>query len=579
MPDHRLSPSKSTVRLFGTLLSGGMLAWSAGDSAALSLSQKPLAPSAYRLIEDDRETHPAAPFAELNQALAAARDRLQQLSDESDLSATMAELRDAIQAARDDNVRLTKALSAAQSSNAELRRTNASADVRITELTATAEEAASEAQRIDEELVAMRWQTAQLRTSLNQAEAARQAADDETEQARAELAALKAATQRSATEIARLQNELAASRQDIAAVTDAKSQIEARLAEAQQALAQLQDTGGAVAQAQNERDFARDEATALRRETELLSAEIALVKAEVDNVRATNADLEQQVSALRSAASAATDAAQQNLSFVETHIRELTAALGTREPNEAASDDAAGKIEAGAIDAGKLEASPVKTGPVASQVETIPIKAVPVPELRSPTFIAAHADTAFDRIPRPTPAREELLRSAPVNGDLQVLKTGYHDEGAAPQTLAAVTAALPLEARVQVQNLLADLDAVTDQEGLKMTVPGAELFTIDSQQIEPSAHDALAKVAELINVYDGREVLILGHTDAIGRASYNQTLSEQRARLVRQFFVEHFDIDPARLSTRGHGEEQPIASNETVRGRQANRRVEVMILN
>lgn len=570
MPDHRHRPSKCTVRLFGTLLSGGMLAWTAGESAALSLSQKPLTPSPYLLIEDDGEARPGAPFEELNQALAAARDRLQQLSDGSDLTAAMVELRDALEAARDDNLRLTKTLSAAERSNAELRRTNATADVRITELSATAEEAASEAQRIDEELVAMRWETAQLRTSLDQAEAARQAADDDAQQVQAELAALTAATQQSATEIARLQNELKASRQEVATVTDAKSRIEARLIETQQVLEQLQDTDGALTQAQDERDFALDEATALRRETELLGAEIALVKAEVENVRATNADLEHQVSVLRSAASEATDAAQQNLNFVETHIRELTAALGTSEPDKAVSDDAAGKIDAGGIEAGQVEAG---------QVEAIPIKAVPVPELRSPTFIAARADTAFDRIPRPSPARSGPLRSAPVNGDLQVMKTGYHDDGATPQSLAALTAALPLEARVQVQNLLADLDAVTDEQGLKMTVPGAELFAIDSERIEPSAHDALAKVAELINVYDGRAVLILGHTDAIGRAGYNQTLSEQRAHLVRQFFVEHFDIDQARLSTRGHGEEQPIASNETVRGRQANRRIEVVILN
>ncbi len=560
MPHHRHSPSKSTVRLFGTILSGGMLAWTAGESAALSLSQKPLAPSPYLLIEDDGEAHPAAPFAELNQALAAARDHLQQLSDTSDLTATMVELRDALQAARDDSLRLTKALSAAQRSNAELRRTNAIADVRITELTATAEEAASEAQRIDEELVAMRWETAQLRTSLDQAEAAQHATGDDAEQARAELAALTAATQQSAAEIARLQNELKASRQDVATVTDAKSRVEARLIETQQILEQLQDADAALTRAQNERDFALDEATSLRRETELLGAEIALVKAEVENVRATNADLEHQVSVLRSAASAATDAARQNLNFVESHVRELTAALGTSEPGKAVIDDAAGKIEAG-------------------QAEAIPIKAVPVPELRSPTFIAARADTAFDRIPRPSPAREGPLRSAPVNGDLQVMKTGYHDDGATPQSLAALTAALPLEARVQVQNLLADLDAVTDEQGLKMTVPGAELFAIDSERIEPSAYDALAKVAELINVYDGREILILGHTDAIGRAGYNQTLSEQRARLVKQFFVEQFDIDQARLSTRGHGEKQPIAPNDTVLGRQANRRVEVVILN
>ncbi|MDF2780968.1 MAG: peptidoglycan-binding outer membrane protein b-brl and OmpA, partial [Geminicoccaceae bacterium] len=61
--------------------------------------------------------------------------------------------------------------------------------------------------------------------------------------------------------------------------------------------------------------------------------------------------------------------------------------------------------------------------------------------------------------------------------------------------------------------------------------------------------------------------------------SYNRVLSQRRANLVKQFFVENFEIRGDRLKTEGQGEGQPIASNETVEGRQANRRVEVLILN
>lgn len=71
----------------------------------------------------------------------------------------------------------------------------------------------------------------------------------------------------------------------------------------------------------------------------------------------------------------------------------------------------------------------------------------------------------------------------------------------------------------------------------------------------------------------------MGHTDSIGEASYNQTLSQRRAELVKQFFVDNFDIQDQRLQTQGRGEAQPIASNQTVEGRQANRRIDVLILN
>jgi OmpA-OmpF porin, OOP family len=65
----------------------------------------------------------------------------------------------------------------------------------------------------------------------------------------------------------------------------------------------------------------------------------------------------------------------------------------------------------------------------------------------------------------------------------------------------------------------------------------------------------------------------------MGDAAYNRQLSERRAELVKQFFIDNFELPPDRLSTEGVGEARPIASNATAQGRRANRRVEVLIQN
>ncbi|HZB53529.1 MAG TPA: OmpA family protein, partial [Reyranella sp.] len=84
---------------------------------------------------------------------------------------------------------------------------------------------------------------------------------------------------------------------------------------------------------------------------------------------------------------------------------------------------------------------------------------------------------------------------------------------------------------------------------------------------------------ELISMYDDRQVLIIGHSDAMGDAAHNRQLSERRAELVKQIFVDYFELPADRLSTEGMGDARPIASNATPEGRRANRRVEVLILN
>jgi outer membrane protein OmpA-like peptidoglycan-associated protein len=165
-----------------------------------------------------------------------------------------------------------------------------------------------------------------------------------------------------------------------------------------------------------------------------------------------------------------------------------------------------------------------------------------------------------------------------ADADLQRIKTAsatHPDDGEADPMVAE----LPLEKRLQVQGLLVDLQSKLDERGLVTTVPGELLFALGSDEVQAGAYDTLAKVAELIGTYDDRQVVIVGHSDAMGDAAYNRQLSERRAELVKQFFIDNFELGADRLSTEGVGEARPIASNATPQGRRANRRVEVLIQN
>jgi outer membrane protein OmpA-like peptidoglycan-associated protein len=72
-------------------------------------------------------------------------------------------------------------------------------------------------------------------------------------------------------------------------------------------------------------------------------------------------------------------------------------------------------------------------------------------------------------------------------------------------------------------------------------------------------------------------VEIDGHTDAVGSDEYNEKLSEQRARSVASYLVSR-GIESSRVTTRGLGETQPVATNDTAEGRARNRRVELRVM-
>ncbi|MEZ4598595.1 MAG: OmpA family protein [Syntrophotaleaceae bacterium] len=124
---------------------------------------------------------------------------------------------------------------------------------------------------------------------------------------------------------------------------------------------------------------------------------------------------------------------------------------------------------------------------------------------------------------------------------------------------------------------LQELRAVESERGSVVTL-GDVVFDVGESELKPGGLLVVQRLADFMKRYPGRNVAIEGYTDSTGPAEFNQELSQRRARAVRDALVAQ-GIDSARIETRGYGENFPVATNETVAGRQLNRRVEVVISN
>jgi outer membrane protein OmpA-like peptidoglycan-associated protein len=103
-------------------------------------------------------------------------------------------------------------------------------------------------------------------------------------------------------------------------------------------------------------------------------------------------------------------------------------------------------------------------------------------------------------------------------------------------------------------------------------------FAYDSDRILPKSFGLLDNVARVINDHtEIPKISVEGHTDSDGSNAYNLDLSRRRARSVMAYLVAA-DVDPERLEFQGHGEERPIDTNSTEKGKAKNRRVEFRIL-
>ncbi|HEX9184016.1 MAG TPA: OmpA family protein [Burkholderiales bacterium] len=127
----------------------------------------------------------------------------------------------------------------------------------------------------------------------------------------------------------------------------------------------------------------------------------------------------------------------------------------------------------------------------------------------------------------------------------------------------------------EIQAGQARVQKLSDQVVL-ITMTNQTAFETDSSTIKPGFHSTMDKVADVVVRYGKTTLTVVGHTDNVGSDSYNQRLSERRALSVAQY-LESRRVNGMRLATAGKGETQPVASNATETGRQANRRVEIYV--
>jgi outer membrane protein OmpA-like peptidoglycan-associated protein len=116
-------------------------------------------------------------------------------------------------------------------------------------------------------------------------------------------------------------------------------------------------------------------------------------------------------------------------------------------------------------------------------------------------------------------------------------------------------------------------------EEIKKTVGFAAkniLFVTGSYKLVSSSYKGLNDVIKIMQANPNIKLFIDGHTDNVGKEDYNQTLSENRANAVKQYFISK-GIAESRITSAGHGMSMPIADNKTAAGRQKNRRVELKL--
>lgn len=160
---------------------------------------------------------------------------------------------------------------------------------------------------------------------------------------------------------------------------------------------------------------------------------------------------------------------------------------------------------------------------------------------------------------------DDKLAKAVVGGAL-----GAAIGGAIGSTLDAQAADL----RGSIGN--SNISVANNGQYLVVNMPQDVLFATDSANLRPDLTSDIRAVAGSLMRYPNSTIEVVGHTDNVGSAAYNQDLSQRRAVSVANILRDS-GVPNGRISAYGRGEDQPIASNLSPDGRAQNRRVEIII--
>jgi OOP family OmpA-OmpF porin len=120
--------------------------------------------------------------------------------------------------------------------------------------------------------------------------------------------------------------------------------------------------------------------------------------------------------------------------------------------------------------------------------------------------------------------------------------------------------------------IVADVQAELDKALTGTTIE----FESGKATLTPKGKAVLDRILPALRRAPTVDLLVKGYTDSVGDAASNLALSTERAETVVRYFVEH-RVSGLRLSSKGYGEANPIASNDTEAGRLKNRRIELTV--
>ena len=132
------------------------------------------------------------------------------------------------------------------------------------------------------------------------------------------------------------------------------------------------------------------------------------------------------------------------------------------------------------------------------------------------------------------------------------------------------------EAKLRKQLRGTGVSVKRDGNNINLIMPGNITFVTNGRSLKSKFYKVLDSVVLVVKEYNKTTVVVSGYTDSIGSNTYNKKLSEDRARSVADFMANK-KVSPARIELIGRGENNPVASNKTKKGRSLNRRVEITL--
>lgn len=122
-----------------------------------------------------------------------------------------------------------------------------------------------------------------------------------------------------------------------------------------------------------------------------------------------------------------------------------------------------------------------------------------------------------------------------------------------------------------------DVSPADNGQSILVSLPDGVTFDTNSYELKPGFRPTLDQIAGNLAKYPNSLIDVYGHADSTGSPAYNQTLSENRARVVGDYLTMR-GVTASRLRTQGFASTMPVADNATPEGRARNRRVEIKIV-